>query len=93
LDGHRLSDFSEGALVSCAKGGWMDGWMDGTQEQPSFFYWRNVGKKRNLKFKKKKKIQRFFRVFIARSEKFFLGPNCQIPNRIRFHWCIAINIA
>lgn len=25
LDGHRLSDLSEGALVSSAKGGWMDG--------------------------------------------------------------------
>jgi hypothetical protein len=77
LDGHRLSDFSEGALVSCAKGGWMDGWMDGTQEQPSFFYWRNVGKKRNLKLKKERKysdflgfsspeVRNFFWVQIAR---------------------------
>jgi hypothetical protein len=50
LDGHRLSDFSEGALVSCAKGGWMDGWTD--SEAAFFFYWRNVAKKRNKNSKK-----------------------------------------
>lgn len=49
LDGHRLSDFSEGTLVSCAKGSLAKGgWMDGRNSEAAFFfYWRNVAKKRN----------------------------------------------
>jgi hypothetical protein len=51
LDGHRLSDFSEGALVSCAKGSLAKGgWMDGTQKQPSFFT-GEMSPKRELKIK------------------------------------------
>jgi hypothetical protein len=37
LDGHRLSDFSEGALVSCAKGSLAkEGWMDGLRSSLFF---------------------------------------------------------
>jgi len=76
LDGHRLSDFSEGALVSCAKGslakgGWMDGWTD--SEAAFFFYWRNVAKKR-------KKIRKYsdFGGFSSPEVRFFFFFGVQI---------------
>jgi hypothetical protein len=55
LDGHRLSDFSEGALVSCAKGGWMDG---RTQKQHSFFT-GEMSPKREIKIQKNRKYNNF----------------------------------
>jgi hypothetical protein len=53
LDGHRLSDFSEGALVPCAKGSLAKGgWMDGTQKQRFFFLLAKCSQKGELIFLK-----------------------------------------
>jgi hypothetical protein len=74
LDGHRLSDFSEGTLVSCAKGSLpKGGWMDGRNSEAAFFfYWRNVAKKRNIYLKKLENTV-IFEGFHRQKREFFLG--------------------